>query len=302
MMHDAVIEPFTENDLGPLRDLFGSHFPAGNRLLAPEYSRWLYGENPFGNAQMVKVLEGSRLVGFMAMIPVTLTRLGEVLSAYYVVNVLVHPDYHGKHLFSRMIKAAMACVEKEQAALLGHPNKMALIFWQRARMHFHEALRPSLALPRPWELNTRARNIASPAELEPLRDPLGALLCQSSFWRVAATPEYLTWRFLTHPTNKYHLQTVERHGEVIGIQVSKRVKPGVSMLIDQFLPEEAQKAGTGKLPACTVCLLPESATIQVSSGKLAIPLKKRIPFFMTRPAAPVDASAVALIGLSPSDF
>jgi hypothetical protein len=297
----VVIEPFEDDDLVPLHKLFASYFPPDNRLLAPQYSRWLYDQNPFGKSLMVKVLEDERWVGFMAMVPVTLTKEGEDLSAYYVVNVLVHPDFHGKHLFGRMIKAAMVRVEQEQAALLGHPNDMALKSWQRAGMHFQEALRPSLAIPRPWDLTTRAQTVDSFAQLESLRGILNSVLRASPHWRVAASPEYLSWRYLNHPTNLYHFNVVLHNREAIGVQASKRIKPGLSLLIDQFLPDKGMTAATGKLPACTVCFLPGSST-RASVGKILVPLKKRIPFFMTRPTAPVDTVSTTLIGLSPSDF
>lgn len=297
----VVIEPFKDDDLEPLRVLFASYFSPGDRLLKPPYARWLYDQNPFGKSLMVKVLENERWVGFMAMVPVTLTKEGEELSAFYVVNVLVHPEFHGKHLFGRMIKAAMFRVEQEQAALLGHPNDLALKSWQRARMHFQEALRPSLAIPRPWDLTTRAQTIDSCAQLESLRGTLKSVLRASPHWRVAASPEYLSWRFLKHPTNRYQLNSVLTNRQAIGLQVSKRIKPGVSLLIDQFLPDTGVTAATGKLPVCTVCFLPDSST-HADVGKIVVPLKKRIPFFMTRPTAPVDKASTTLIGLSPSDF
>lgn len=302
MTLDVVIERFSDLDLAPLRELFATYFPPGDRLLTTEYSRWLYAENPFGRALMVKVLEAQRWVGFMAMVPVTLTKAGQDLRAYYVVNVLVHPDFYGKFLFGRMIKAAMLRVTEEQAAMLGHPNDLALKSWQRARMHFHDALRPVLALPRPWSWNCRVHTAASVDDLASLALPLKALLLESASWRVAASPEYHDWRFMRHPSTKYRIQLVEWRDELVGVQISKRVKPGVNLLIDQIVPSVALTAATGKLPFATVCFSSNMATHQKGSGKKSLPFKKRIPFFLTRPAESISAPQAAFVGFSPSDF
>lgn len=302
MTLDVVIEPFKKDDLEPLLGLFASYFPPGDRLLTPEYNRWLYDENPFGKGLMVKVLEGERWVGFMAMVPVTLTKAGEDLSAYYVVNVLVHPDFHGKHLFGRMIKAAMARVTQEQAALLGHPNDMALKSWQRARMHFHEALRPSLAWPKPWLRSLRANTVRAPSELVASARILSDVSAESDQWRVAATPEYLAWRYLKHPSNVYVVQALSDRGQPAGVQITKAVKPGIRLLVDQFVLTKHARAATALLQPLTICFWPDSVTFEMSGAVKPLPWKKRIPFFLTRHQLQEGASGLARLGLSASDF
>ena len=305
MTSDVLIEAFSEHDLEPLRTLFASYFPSGDRLLTPDYNCWLYGSNPFGPALMVKVLDGARWVGFMAMVPVQLQKSTQKLQAYFVVNVLVHPEYHGKHLFGRMIKAAMVKVEREGAALLGHPNNMAHKAWQRARMHFQDELRPSLAMPSLLGLfgfGYKIRRLESAPQLAALRQPLMDLLAGESAWRVAATPEYLDWRYFQHPTIKYRLDRIEEGGSVVGLQITKRLRPGVSMLIDQYVPSALQRAACARLPLVTVAMMPQRSAAAGGTGMYALPLKKRIPFFFTQPAEKANAETTAQMGLSASDF
>lgn len=305
MTSDVAIDAFTEEDLEPLRTLFASYFAADDRLLTADYNRWLYGSNPFGPALMVKVLDGARWVGFMAMVPVQLQKSTQKLQAYFVVNVLVHPEFHGKHLFGRMIKAAMVNVEHEGAALLGHPNDMAHKAWQRARMHFQDELRPSLAIPSPlglFGIGCKIRRLESAAQLEALRQPLMDVLAGESVWRVAVTPEYLDWRFLQHPTIKYRLDRIEDGGSVLGLQITKRLRPGVSMLIDQYVPSTLRRAACARLPLVTLAMLPQRTEAAGGTGMYAMPLKKRIPFFFTRPTEKVNGENSAWMGLSASDF
>lgn len=302
MSLEVSVEDYADDHLGPLFELFGTYFKPDDRLLTAAYTRWLYQANPFGLARMVRVSEGSRWVGFMAMLPVELTRRGEPLRAFYVVNVLVNPAFHGKFLFGRMITAAQRLVEKEDAALLGHPNDMALKSWQRARMHFHEPLRPSVAWPWPSARGMSARTVVSAGQLQASADTLADVASLSSSWRVAATPAYLDWRFLRHPSNTYHVQALTDHGSPAGVQVTKRVRPGVRLLVDQWVVAEHAKRATSLLPPLTLCFWPDSFTHDMSGAVWALPWKKRLPIFFTRPLSPEVSTSVARLGLSASDF
>lgn len=302
MSLDVLIEDYADHQQGPLFELFGSYFQPDDRLLTATYTRWLYADNPFGSARMVRVTEGDRWVGFMAMIPVQLVRCGERLRAFYVVNVLVHPAFHGKHLFGRMITAARQLAEAEGAALMGHPNDMALKSWQRARMHFHESLRPSLAWPRLWGRGMGAHVVREAGQLQASADVLADLALHSRGWRVAATPAYLDWRYLRHPSNTYGVQALTAQGVPVGVQITKRVRPGVRLLVDQFVLAEHARGATSLLPPLTLCFWPDSITHEMTGAVWALPWKKRIPFFFTRALAPEAAAGVARLGLSASDF
>ena len=296
------IENYADKHLEPLFELFASYFRADDRLLTATYTRWLYAENPFGPAFMARVTEGTRWVGFMAMIPVELARCGERLRAYYVVNVLVHPQFHGKHLFGRMITAAKALVTAEGAALMGHPNDMALKSWQRARMHFHEPLRPSLALPVLWRRGVSASTVKEVGQLDASASVLADVAAQSQRWCVAATPAYLGWRYLRHPSNTYVVQVLAARGVPAGVQITKRVRPGVRLMVDQFIQPQQTRAAIGLLPPLTLCFWPESLTRENVGAVLPLPWKKRIPFFLTRSGDPEESAGVTRLGLSASDF
>lgn len=302
MSLEISIEKFSNKNLEQIFELFSSYFSPGDKLLSAEYCEWLYAGNPFGNAVIVTVCDGQRLVGFMALIPVTLIKVGEYLSTYYVVNVLVHRNFQGKNLFDRMIDEAMTFIKSEGAALMGHPNSMALKAWQRKKMSFQKVLFPYLALWQPWKISYKTRIINSEIEIETARDYLHDFGRKSSTWRIDASPEYLAWRFLKHPTNKYYLQKVECGGELIGIQITKKLNFGVNLLIDQLIPECFVRAATGKLLPFTICFEPYKPNIFSLNARLPIPLKKRIPFFLTAPNQQINSESTAHIGFCPSDF
>ena len=302
MSLEVSIEDYANHQHGPLFELFASYFQPDDRLLTATYTRWLYAANPFGPARMVRVTEGERWVGFMAMVPVELARRGQRLRAYYVVNVLVHPQFHGKNLFGRMITAAQASVTVDGAALMGHPNDMALKSWQRAHMHFHEPLRPSLALPVPWGRGVSASTVREVGQLDASDSVLADIASQSESWCVAATPEYLDWRYLRHPSNAYEVQVLAVRGTPVGVQITKRVRPGVRLLVDQFVQRQQTRGAIGLLPPLTLCFWPESRTREQAGAVLPLPWKKRLPFFLTRNSDPEESASVARLGLSASDF
>jgi GNAT superfamily N-acetyltransferase len=299
--YEIAVERYDPAQLQRLFALFRTYFSAGDRLLSSEYSNWLYGRNPFGRTRMVWVTQADRWAAFMALIPIVLERATARLSAYYVVNVLVDPQHQGKHLFARMITAAKASIASESCALVGHPNGQAIKTWQRARMHFQEELRPALALPRIRSHGWKARRVRSGAEL----DVLGNLLEQHAsvrlHWKVAASPEYIRWRYLQHPTSKYKVDFLERAGALAGVQVSREMRKGIHLLIDQFVRDEDLSAATRMLPLPTLCFVPQSAWDEMGSSLVHVPWKKTIPYFFTSDPK-VTSGEMRHFNLSASDF
>lgn len=300
MTIEIVSEPYDASQFASMARLLGTYFPATDRLLTKTYTDWLYVDNPFGRAILVRAIEGDRWAGFMALIPVQLEASGEALRAYYVVNVLVDPAFQGHHLFGRMISAAKALAAAEGAALMGHPNAAAHRSWQRARMVFHDDLRPSYAPPRPLAKRVRVRRVQDATQLEATRPVLADICAQSDSWRVAAHPEYLAWRYLRHPSNSYVVQVVFAESGAVGVQIAKRIKPAVHMLIDQFMQPTLQLAAARQLPFCTICFWPDSTIDSHAGGLWKLPWRKRIPVFFTPSSTP--PRPIGSLGLSPSDF
>ena len=302
MSIEVQIHDFNMSQFDQLAALFGSYFQPDDKLLTKSYTDWLYAKNPFGPARMVAAVEAGRWIGFMALIPVHLVRCNARVVAYYVVNVLVHPEYQGKHIFGRMITAAKKLVTAENAVLMGHPNDMALLSWQRARMHFHDVLKPSLVVP-----SLRAKGVQAHAvdDLKQLQTVLPALTAQAlaaEKWQLVVSEDYVNWRYLNHPTNTYRIQFVEVNATPVGFLVSRKVRPGINLLVDQFMLERYAADALGCLPWLTISFRPKSSMREFSGSLWPLPVKKQIPFFCTYYQQPFAASDVMNLGLSASDF
>jgi GNAT superfamily N-acetyltransferase len=297
------IQLFKMADFEAMRALFASYFQPDDKLLSPNYTSWLYVDNPFGAAQVAIVEDEGRWVGFMALVPVELARAGgKRLLAYYVVNVLVHPAHHGKNLFGRMIETAKFFVAERGAALMGHPNDMAIKSWVRNDMQFRQPLLPRLVRPRWWAAGAKAQALSQATSLQGIDGWLKGLPEQSSGWRVAASAAYLQWRFLQHPTNRYRVQLVARRGDPIAVLATRQIRPGAHLLIDTFAAETDFDAACVGLPWLTVAFRPEAHAKVHPKSWWRLPIKKQMPMFATLAGAASPDANWAALGLSTSDF
>lgn len=302
MSIDVQINDFKMSQFDQLVVLFGSYFQPGDKLLTANYTDWLYAKNPFGRARIVTAVESDRWVGFMALIPVALVRRDAQLITYYVVNVLVHPEYQGKHIFNRMITAAKELVTSENAVLMGHPNDMALIMWKRARMHFQDTLMPCLLIPRLRARGVRAHELGDLTQLQSVLSILHAQAQQAERWNLLVTEEYLRWRYLEHPANIYRIQLIEVSSVPVGIQISRKMRPCISLLLDQFMLDRYAADGLACLPWFTVSFRSKSSMQEFSGSVWPLPVKKQMPFFFTYYQKPCTVGDVMNLGLSASDF
>lgn len=302
MSIDVQISDFSMDQFDQLKTLFGSYFQSDDKLLTASYIDWLYAKNPYGLARIVTAVEENRWVGFMALIPVNLVRRDSQIVAYYVVNVLVHPEYQGKHIFSRMINVAKEYVTSVNSVLMGHPNNLALIMWKRARMHFHQSLRPYLIIPRLGTRRTTVRDMDDLSQLPSVLQALNVQALQDASWSLAVTEEYLRWRYMDHPANNYRIQQIEVDNIVVGIQISRKVRLGINLLLDQFILDRYATDGLACLPWLTVSFRPELLVHKSSASFCSLPVKKQIPFFFTHFQQPCAAPEVMKLGLSASDF
>lgn len=302
MSLELFIRRYSDADIEPVIELFRSYFQDGDKLLTSAYTEWLYGNNPYGAAHIVVATDDGRWVGFLAMVPVRLVRRGLERQAYYVVNVLVHPAYQGKHLFSRMITYAKQQAKDEGAFLMGHPNRMALKMWQRARMHFQSPLRPALVLPSLHRQGVMARTIESSADIKTLVSSLSQARQQLSNWQLALSPAYVRWRFFDHPNYRYRVQMLFRKDQAIGLQVVRRIRPFAHLLIDQFVLPEDAGAAAAALPLFTVALRASGGADSHQQRMLRLPGDKEIPFFITDQTADGSTDVGFDLGLACSDF
>ena len=87
-----------------------------------------------------------------------------------------------------------------------------------------------------------------------------------------------------------------------GVQVTRQMKPGLHLFIDHFVDASFKKSALAKLPAFTVCFLPDDLVTEAGGSLFRLPWKKRLPIFLTDFAQPVLTDSASEIYLSASDF
>jgi hypothetical protein len=237
------------------------------------------------------------------MIPVHLARIGGQKLAYYLVNALVHPDYHGKHIFRRMITVVEAHAAAQNALLMGHPNRMAMPTWKRASVQFRETLKPVLFIPGVGRRGMKGSDVEDAAQVLPLQRALAEQAARSQHWQLTFSWEYLQWRYLKHPSNRYRVRLLKREEQPVAVQVTRKIKPCMHLWIDQFTLIDAALAASADLPWITVGFRPPSLTPDLAGGRRwTLPIKKEMPFFCGQAGDPGDDQMFASLGLSASDF
>jgi predicted N-acetyltransferase YhbS len=109
-------------DLDKILGLMKAAFPAAT-IFTPDYLKWLYWENPAGDAVGFNCWAGDELVGHVASLPQKVVIKGEQAKAILLLNVATHPKTRGKGHFVGLVKRTIeAATEQGFAAVLGVAN------------------------------------------------------------------------------------------------------------------------------------------------------------------------------------
>lgn len=90
-----------EATLARYGELFKACFPMTGKF-TPRYLRWLYVDNPDGQAVGYDAWDGDKLAAHYVCIPARAWVEGEEVPVLLSLNTATHPDYQGKGLFTRL--------------------------------------------------------------------------------------------------------------------------------------------------------------------------------------------------------
>lgn len=177
--------------------------------------RWKHIDNPFGPSIVLVAESGGRIAGVRAFMRWDLiTPRGDTLRCVRAVDTATHPDFHRQGIFRTLTEAAVDnAVSAGIHLIFNTPNPRSGAGY--LKMGWSEVgpirvmVRPGLRLLR-RDLDGTSSIDADPGPpTVPIRDraPLGL--------RTARTPEYLTWRYGSHPTAVYRSVTVGESAAVV---------------------------------------------------------------------------------------
>ena len=226
--------------------------------LDPRFWRWEFQEGFDGSAWVYIVEDQNRIVGHFADIPRRFSVQGEVILGSLSLDLMVHPDYWRRGIFTAMGRYGAQRVKKENGLLMiAFPIRSETIFGLK-KIGWREVVKlPVLVYP------IRFRGILNRyLHFPPLSYLVGGIarliyflffgvkrgkrregveiekvlsLDQQfdGFWQKALSlhpiigvrnRNYLTWRYLQHPTRKYAIYRAMKSGEMRGYIVLRKVE------------------------------------------------------------------------------
>lgn len=195
-------------DIEPVLDLMRVSLGESKLLQrSSELFRWKHIDNPFGRSIGLVAEDGGEIVGLRTFMRWELvTPTGETLRCVRAVDTATHPDHQRRGIFSRLTEEGIEIARSEGVDLVFNtPNDKSKpgylkMGWQEVG-RIGAMVRPTPALLRREESEDTSPELfmrgARPAAGLDMTDRLPRGL------RTPRSPEYLAWRFSSHPTARY---------------------------------------------------------------------------------------------------
>ena len=245
--------------------------------LDPRFWRWEFQEGFDGKALIYIVEDEDRIIGHLADIPRRFSVQGEVILGTLSLDLMVHPDYWRRGIFGAMMRYGMERVKQENGLFMtAFPIRSETIFGLK-KIGWKEVVKlPALVYPIRFSgivnrylhflplslliggmarlvyflfLGVKRRKRTEGVEIEEVVS-LDDLF--DRFWQRALSlhpilgvrsRNYLTWRYLQHPTRNYTIYRAMKSGEMRGYIVLRKVellKFNSAVIVDLLaLDEEA---------------------------------------------------------------
>jgi len=226
--------------------------------LEERFWRWEYEQGPYGKAFIYIVEEGGRCIGHLADFPKQFSVNGKVVPGTFHLELMVHPDYWRKGIFHEMEKYAVQHVKNENKLLMTactvrqeSINGLKKVGWKPV------CQLPVLVFPIRFRgilnryLHSQSLNFLVGGVtrffyfllygLKRKKETGGVEIEKVSqlddsfdhFWQKALSlysiigirnRNYLTWRYLQHPTRNYTIYRAKKNGGMTGYIVLRKVE------------------------------------------------------------------------------
>jgi GNAT superfamily N-acetyltransferase len=282
----------------------------------PDLFAWKHFDNPFGRSIILVAESGGAIVGLRAFMRWELeTARGERLRCVRAVDTATHPDHQRRGIFRTLTLAAVEHAREDGVDMVFNtPNPRSGAGYLTMGWHQVGELGAMAApgLRRP-AAQAPVGSLPNPdgwvAKARPLRHhPLGSVDDRPARGlRTPRTPEYLAWRFSSHPTAAYLSIEAGESTAVVRPNVRGRWKELVLSDVYGSRPASAIRAAVGRNRAAYLATWfsegsPERSAA-VRSGVLPVP-RVRTLTLVANPLRPIDARITSLTGwdLASSDL
>lgn len=199
-----------------------------------DYWNWKHEQNPFGRSLMWIAKAGDQVVGIRALMRWELMLQQQRIPVAKPVDSVTHPDFQRRGIFSRLtLQACQRAAEQGVGFLFNTPNNNSKPGYLKLGWRELGGLPVLVKIRRPlraaggalrWK--TRGGEVPAPESFfkqSPLPaatvvqdQRLGPLLAEragtTEQLETHRTPEFLRWRYGSHPHIPYYAETLERPG------------------------------------------------------------------------------------------
>ena len=207
------IKDYQSGDEKKILELFEGIF---HKSMSIEYWNWRFKDNPVGKIMIKLMWEGDILAGQYAVSPVILINNREEQLTALSMTTMTHPDYTGRGVFTMLAERLYEdeSVKNDLKAVWGFPNNnshrgfVKNLFW-------HDLYQiPTFSLD---VLNFAYNNkINSAISIANSFDPSheNAFISCSEMYpvKVLKSVDYLNWRYVKNPSNKYDIFQLKQDG------------------------------------------------------------------------------------------
>lgn len=284
---------------GELHEFYRTYYNSKNRFFNSKYIEWLTLGNPFGPTEIIKIDLNGHIIASMLLVPIELKKSDSILKGYYITDVLTHPKHRDKNLFVKMIRYLVDKCKSQGRFIIGHPNNIAIPGWKRTKMTFQPPLKGGVIIPSISKmLKLKKITVDDSTQLALHKKDLNNLASEHT--HVNCTFDFISWRYLNHPTNKYIVRLYFISDRLIGITVETGTRKFLKKVVHVAFKDgfEDLIAGISLIPK--FYFMPQ-ALLDICKGKIKYyKVNKEIIFFYTNYDDKVNVNPV-IITLAASD-
>ena len=130
MTDNIIVRPAHESDKTKILDLLNNVFYGQQRfdfLRDDAFWQWKYDSNVFGDTQILIAEAGEKIAASTVLWPWQFICRGQVIQAYQACDSVVHPEYRGQGIYSKINKSRInLAIDHNASFLYTFPNNNSL--------------------------------------------------------------------------------------------------------------------------------------------------------------------------------
>jgi len=220
-------------------DLFSLVF---NKKLAPEYWDWRFVKNPFGKPIIRLCLDDEKLVATYLVHPIVVELNGKTQTGLFSMFTMTDSKYAGLGIMTNLANEVFSIgKQRSHSFVMGFANVNSRYIFTK-KLGFSElATMKELTADLPHKIS-KSRLVCTKIDFfDETFSQFYDSVKQTSLITIPRKADYLNWRFIKNPENKYECYKITHNGELIGYFILKNYQ-GVKGHIIDFLIKDNQEA------------------------------------------------------------